>query len=161
MHGTEPGRALEAVQKAHGLAADALGDVRRSVGTLRAETLRPLVERVRQLAASDERLTVNFSLLGESRPVAGDVEHGLFRVAQEGLTNVRKHAGAKSATLTLDYRDAQCVAMSVTDDGCGSAAARDGYGLTGLRERATLLGGALVAGNRPEGGFMLRVEVPA
>lgn len=156
---SDPPRALEAVQKAHGLATEALADVRHSVGVLRAEPGKPLADRVRQLVASDERLTVNFSLLGEPRALAGDAEHGLFRVAQEGLTNVRKHARAQAAWLTLDYRNAQQVTVSIADDGRGCAQPRPGYGLTGLRERSVLLGGTFTAANRPEGGFLVCLEV--
>lgn len=161
MHGAAPPRSLEAVKQAHLLAGEALADVRRSVGALRAEAAKPLPERMRELATGDERLAVQFIQLGATRLLSPEVEHGLFRVAQEGLTNVRKHAAAKTAAVTLDYRSGQRVSVSVSDDGRGNALASAGYGLTGLKERAVLLGGLLTAADRPEGGFVLRLEVPA
>jgi signal transduction histidine kinase len=159
----DPQRAADSVGKAARLAGEALDDVRRSVGTLAADTTRPpLVETLRHLAAdSDAAMTLRIE--GTPRPLAAAAEHALFRTAQEGLTNVRKHAAATTATLTLDFRDPARVRLSLVDDGRGATALNGGgYGLRGLRERLALLGGKVVAENRPEGrGFALRAEVPA
>lgn len=157
---TEPARALGAVEKAHGLAREALVDVRVSVGALRAEgPARPLVERLRELAEGEFGARVELKILGEVRRLAPELEHGLFRAAQEGLTNARKHAAAKRVTLSVDFSVPNRVVVSVEDDGRGCAEPTGGFGLTGLRERVALLGGTLTAGNGEAGGFALRVEL--
>jgi signal transduction histidine kinase len=164
LHATEPVRALAAVEKAHGLAREALVEVRRSVGLMRAEgPARPLVERLRELAEGEAGVTVDLRVVGTVRRLGPEVEHGLFRVAQEGLTNVRKHAKARAVTLTADFSAGDRVAVGVVDDGRGSgdATPAGGYGLTGLRERVALLGGTLAAGNGTAGGFVLRAEISA
>jgi len=93
----------------------------------------------------------------------------LFRAAQEALTNVRRHSGARraSATVTLDDREALLV---VTDDGrgfdpasravTGEPAAREGFGLLGMRERAALAGGCAEVDSRPGAGTTVTVTVP-
>ena len=160
LHATEPARALGAVEKAHALAREALVEVRRSVGALRAEgPARPLIERLRELAEGESGVRVELEVLGEVRRLGPEVEHGLFRAAQEGLTNVRKHAGASAVRLTVDFSAANRVTVSVEDDGRGCVEPTGGFGLTGLRERVALLGGTLVAGNGAAGGFALRVEL--
>lgn len=164
----DPARSAEAVSKAHGLAQEALVEVRRSVGTLRADGEgRPLPERLRELASVDAGVPVELQILGEVRLVGPEVAHGLYRAVQEGLTNVRRHSGARSATVTLDYRSPGRVGVKVVDDGCGLSAdpvkggGGGGFGLRGLRERVELLGGWCEAGPQAGGGFALRVEVPA
>ncbi len=162
LHATEPARALGAVEKAHGLTREALVEVRRSVGALRAEgPVRPLVDRLRELAEGEIGARVELKILGEVRRLGPEVEHGLFRVAQEGLTNARKHAGANVVKLTADFSAANRVAVRVEDDGRGCAEPTGGFGLTGLRERVALLGGTVTAGNGEAGGFALRVELSA
>ena len=157
-------RAVESVQKAARLASEALDDVRRSVGTLAADATRPpLLATLRQLAA-DGTPASEVRVEGTPRPLSSAAEHALFRTAQEGLTNVRKHAAASTATLTLDFSDPSRVRLVLADNGRGATAAPvngSGFGLRGLRERIALLGGTLTTCNRPEGGFMLQAEVPA
>jgi signal transduction histidine kinase len=166
LHATEPVRALAAVEKAHGLAREALVEVRRSVGLMRAEgPARPLVERLRELAESEAGGIVALYVVGAARRLGPEAEHGLFRAAQEGLTNVRKHAGTdvRAVMLTADFSAPDRVSVSVADDGRGAdgAGPAGGYGLAGLRERVALLGGTLTAGNGVAGGFVLRAEISA
>jgi signal transduction histidine kinase len=158
---TQPDRARDAIDKAAKLSAEALDDVRRSVGSLRTDTARPpLPEALRQLASHGEPVPT-LRIEGNARPLPPTVEHALFRAAQEGLTNIRKHARATTAMVTLDYREPQRVRLELVDNGVGRAApAGGGFGLTGLRERLELLGGTVEAANRLEGGFALNVEVP-
>ena len=160
---TQPDTARRSVATAARPAAEALDDVRRSVGALRTDTPRPpLPEALRTLVAQAAPVpTVQID--GPLRALPPTVEHALFRTAQEGLTNIRKHARATAASVHLDYRDAARVRLAVIDNGPGpeSAAPAGGFGLTGLRERVELLGGRLDAGPRSEGGFALVVEVPA
>ena len=87
---------------------------------------------------------------------------GARRSAQEGLTNIRKHAGATAAELTLDFTAATRVTLTVADNGRGAnGAAASGFGLVGIRERIEILGGRVQSANRPGGGYILTVEVPA
>lgn len=161
---TDPAKAKANVEKAAKLTAEALDDVRHSVGSLRTDRSRPpLAEAVKQLVAHGEP-PATLAIEGSPRPLAPAAEHALFRAAQEGLTNIRKHAQATTALLTLDFRDAARVRLEISDNGRGAAretAGAPGFGLTGLRERIELLGGKVESGNRLEGGFALRVEVPA
>lgn len=159
---TQPDRARDAVGKAAKLAAEALDDVRRSVGALRTDAARPpLPEALKELAAHGDPVPT-LAIEGDPRPVAPGVEHALFRAAQEGLTNVRKHARATNVLLRLDFRAPQRIVLELADNGVGADGAKDGgFGLRGLRERIELLGGSVASGNRLEGGFALRVEVPA
>ena len=157
-----PGPARESVTKAAALAAEALDDVRRSVGTLRTDTARPPLPEALQRLTQEAGLPVAVRLDGAARPLPPGIEHALFRAAQEGLTNIRKHAAATTAELALDFRAPGRVTLSVTDNGRGAnGAATDGFGLVGIRERIEVLGGRVASGNRAGGGFALTIEVPA
>ena len=165
---SQPEKAREAVEKAAKLTFEALEDVRRSVGTLRTDTARPaLTDSLRQLTLlADPPAAV--SVLGTPRPLSAAAEHALYRVTQEGLTNIRKHARATSAGITLDFRDAGRVRLVIADNGCGTIVPEDGgapapggFGLRGLRERVEILGGKLDAATPAGGGFALQVDLPA
>ena len=173
LHPGDPGRAMEAVAKAHGLAREALLEVRKSVEWLKTdEPPRALVDRLEDLAKAvdasgagaplrESSLSVRIEVLGEPRPLNSEAEQGLYRVAQEGLTNVRKHAAALHATVVIDYREPKRVSVRVLDDGRGAASAAGGHGLAGLGERLALLGGSVRAQNQSSGGFCLEAEMPA
>lgn len=157
----DPARAKSNVEKAAKLTGEALDDVRRSVGTLRTDANRPpLPEAIRQLVAHGEH-SATVAVEGEPRALPAATEHALYRATQEGLTNIRKHAGATATLVVLDFRDSGRVRLEVSDNGRGAAGTAGGYGLTGIRERVELLGGKVDAANRLEGGFALRVEIPA
>lgn len=164
IHAADPSRALDAVAKAQGLARDALEEVRRSVSALKVDAdPAPLPERVRELAEVTDGCgtRVRFDLRGESRRLRPETEHALFRAAQEGLTNVRKHAGAESAAVILDYSDPSRVRLEVVDDGRGAGeTAGSGNGLPGVVERISALGGRVEAGNAHPAGFRLFAELP-
>lgn len=159
---TQPDRARDAVLKAAKLTGEALDDVRRSVGALRTDTARPpLPAALKHLATLGEPVPA-LAFEGTPRPLPPAVEHALFRAAQEGLTNIRKHARATTALVRLDFREPQRVRLELADNGVGANGTNGtGYGLTGLRERVELLGGTVESGNRASGGFALTVEVPA
>ena len=144
--------------KAQEQAETALAEVRRSVSALRGPRLDPLQALAEETSAAGlpTRLTVS----GTARPLPDDTREALFRAAQEGLTNARKHAGARHIDLTLDYADA-AVCLEVRDDGeAAPVASSTGFGLVGLRERAEHVGGRLVAGAAADRGWVLRIEVP-
>jgi signal transduction histidine kinase len=96
---------------------------------------------------------------GSTRRLLAEAEESLFRAAQEGLTNVRKHARATRAALVLDYSQLSAVRLEVRDDGAG-AAGGEGFGLLGLRERAAQVGGRMTFESAPGSGSTLRMEVP-
>lgn len=171
---TQPERAREAVAKASKLSGDALDDVRRSVGALRTDVARPPLPEALRALTQEAGLPVTVRVEGAARVLPPGVEHALFRSAQEGLTNVRKHAGAAVAEVALDFRPEGRVVLAVTDNGkgagevtgtgageAGAANGGGGFGLIGIRERIEVLGGRVESGNRRGGGFALTIEVPA
>jgi signal transduction histidine kinase len=151
------------LDKAQSLTQEGLAEVRRSVAALRSSPLegRSLPEALALLV--DEcrwaGIPAGLAVTGVPRPLPLPVKHALFRAAQEGLTNVRKHASASRAEATLDYGD-DVVRLTVQDDGIGAADAGGGFGLLGVRERVQLLGGRVEVHTAPGEGFSLQVEVP-
>ena len=166
--GQDPALSAAALEKAQTLTQEALADVRRSVSALRSDpsSERPLAERLEALAAEGRGagLDIRLSLSGEALPLSPQVDLALYRAAQEGLTNVRKHARAARAELNLEYLP-QRVRLTLTDDGVGlpavpAPAGQGGFGLLGLRERLALLGGELRIAGAPGGGVCVVVEIP-
>ena len=159
----QPDKARESVVKASHLTAEALDDVRRSVRALRKDTARPPLPEALRILTLEAGLPVTLQVEGIQRPLSPAIEHALFRAAQEGLTNVRKHAVASQAEFTLDFRQPAHLTFSVTDNGRGATSATPdaGFGLVGIKERIEVLGGHVHSGNRPTGGFALTIEVPA
>jgi signal transduction histidine kinase len=110
-------------------------------------------------------LPAELRITGEPRPLQPGTDLAAYRVVQEGLTNVLRHAGQATAAVAIDW--GEDLVITVTDDGGlepGDAARRDGtpgHGLLGLRERLALYGGTLAAGPRPGGGWRLRAVIPA
>lgn len=162
--------------KAQAQAEEALAEVRRSVSALReTRLLPPLAESLRALAEETTAAGVptQLSVSGEQRALPEEVREALFRAAQEGLTNVRKHARATWAHLVLGYADG-AVRLEVRDDGVGGTATGavgeaapsglsgdgGGFGLLGLRERAARLGGTVLVSTAPGEGHIICVEVP-
>jgi signal transduction histidine kinase len=159
----DPARADAVLAKAQQQATEALAEVRRSVATLREpRTSLPLPTALEGLVAETSAAGVptGFRVDGPVRTLSAESAESLFRAAQEGLTNVRKHADATSAQLLLRFGvDTACLAVS--DDGRGlPGTGSQGFGLLGLRERATRLGGRLDVVPAAGGGTMLRMELP-
>ncbi|MGW0949589.1 sensor histidine kinase [Streptomyces sp. NPDC002623] len=156
----------------------ALDELRATVGLLRqsgdaaapAEPA-PGLSRLPTLLESFSRagLEVSVHQEGAARPLSPGVDLTAYRIVQEALTNVTKHAGTGSARVRLAWNRDR-VTITVADDGGGGArtaraasTAADrppGYGLIGMRERATAVGGQLSAGRRPEGGFLVSTQLP-
>lgn len=159
-----------AIDQAHGLAASGLDEARRAISTARGDAM-PGPERVQSLAeavAEQSGLPVTVDVQGEPRELPADARLAVYRTAQEALTNVRRHATPDRIEVRLDYRP-DVVALVVEDHGTGAAVAADsgavgsagaGYGLTGMRERAELLGGTLVAEPTAD-GFRVQLVLPA
>ncbi|HEV7566995.1 MAG TPA: ATP-binding protein [Microbacteriaceae bacterium] len=104
-------------------------------------------------------LDIDLHVEGDSQPLAPGVELSAYRIVQEALTNVLKHARASRADVVLRYGD-RLLELEVTDDGIGAPANGSGHGLIGMRERAALYGGTLTAGHRPNGGFGVAAQLP-
>jgi two-component system NarL family sensor kinase len=161
------GRVRQIVQEALALTQANLEEARRSVLDLRAVPLegRNLVEALAALAAewtTRERLPVNFVTTGGPRPLPIRVEVGLYRIAQETLTNIARHAQAKQVNLELTITPEQ-IRLSIEDDGLGfdpNDVSPGRYGLIGLNERARLLGGSLRLKSCPGAGTQLEVIIP-
>ncbi len=151
---------LERVVAARSMAREGLAETRQALSALRGE-MAPVEDYLRELAVADGAET---EVTGERRPITTEASQAVRRVAQEALTNARKHAPGAVVRMLLAYEEAE-VALEVRDSGGGRhagelAASGSGYGLLGMRERAELLGGSLEAG--PEGeGFVVRLRVPA
>ncbi len=100
---------------------------------------------------------------GSREPLPADIDLSAFRIIQEAVTNVVRHAGTDWCRVWIDQQDGQ-LSIEITDGGRGGEAAEPatgtGYGITGMRERAALLGGHLEAGPRPGGGFRVAARLP-
>jgi signal transduction histidine kinase len=115
---------------------------------------------VSQAAAAG--LAVRAETVGQVRPLSFGIDVAAFRIVQEALTNVARHAGPATATVQIAYGDRD-LTVQVDDDGRGQAQQAKlatGKGILGMRERVAALGGELEAGPRPGGGFRVRARLP-
>lgn len=163
----EDAKQLEGIEQT---ARQAMGEMRRLLGVLvpnhdsLALTPQPglgdltaLLEQMREAG-----LEVSYRVEGEQRPLPTGLDLVAYRVVQEGLVNVLKHASGGSAEVVTSYGDGE-LALSVTNTGNrrpAPAADPGGHGLIGMRERVHLYGGSVSAGAEPGGGFAVRVRLP-
>ncbi len=169
---TQDEETIEELERLRDTVDQTLEGVRRFTRDLRP----PLLEELglpRTLEILGDRLdreqpfTVDVSITGEPYSLLPEVELGLYRLAQEGLNNVRRHAQATHANLTLTYAQ-EAVTLEVSDDGVGFEVPADqkelaksgGLGLMGIHERARLFGGQAYINSIPEEGTTVRVEIP-
>jgi signal transduction histidine kinase len=145
---------------------EALQDLRQTVGRLRepVEVELSLPKALQRLTASFQEatgLTIHLELPENACEVSSTQRLALYRTAQEGLTNVQRHAAAHEAWLHLECSLGQ-IRLQVADDGCGLGgnASTSGFGLRGLQERAAQLGGAVTISDRPDGGTILTIQLP-
>ena len=165
--GTEPERARQAVHKALALTQDSLEEARRSVLDLRAAPLegRTLTEAMALMldeVSRDGRLKVRFETVGAARPLPSRIEVGIYRIAQEALSNVLSHAEADQVTVRLVSTPEE-ILLSIEDNGLGfepSEAPRERYGLVGISERARLLGGQAKVESSAGLGTRISIRVP-
>jgi signal transduction histidine kinase len=165
----DPERARQALGSIESTGREALAELRRLLGVVHPaeESERPgfvpqpglarLPELVEQVAAAG--LEVELTVAGEPRELPAAMDLSAYRIVQEALTNTLKHAHASKAVVTLGYGDAG-LELQVLDDGSGTGAGGTGRGIIGMRERAALFGGELLAGSRPSGGFAVRAKLP-
>lgn len=106
-------------------------------------------------------LRVELDVDGDPRPLPAPVDLAAYRIIQEALTNVLRHAGARTVRLALTHEPSRLL-IRIRDDGPAhrGAEAQHGHGIDGMRERAHALSGRLTAGPHPEGGFEVRAELP-
>lgn len=169
----DPERARAALAAVEATARDALGEMRRLLGVLRADgeaagrAPQPDVRDLEDLVASVRRagLPVELEVTGTPGDVPAGVGLAAYRIVQEALTNTLRHAGPARAVVWVRHEPG-VLRITVEDDGTGvGGAARrgeagGGHGLAGMRERAALYGGTVEAGPRPEGGFAVRAVLP-
>jgi len=168
-----PGEARAALRTIREKSREATAEVRAALGVLREpegdapRAPAPGLAQLQELvdAATAAELRVELAVTGAARPLPAAVDLTAYRIVQESLTNVIRHAEAREATISIHY-DPDAVVVEIDDDGRGSSngapTAADGHGLAGMRERAAALGGRLEAGPAPHlgGGFRVRTWLP-
>ena len=146
-----------------------LGELRTLLGVLRTDPAsapptapQPGLDQIEQLVRDvpGSAVAIELTVDGVRRPLPPAVDLSAYRIVQEGITNIIKHAGATHARVHITYEPRR-LSLSVSDDGTGASASdRPGRGLDGLRERVALLDGTFAAGSLPSGGFQLDVSLP-
>jgi signal transduction histidine kinase len=164
---TRPEQARTSLLAIKQASAEALREVRSVLGVLRPEDEQAPRSPAPSLANLDELVATAGARLvvhGERSELPAELDRAAYRIAQESLTNARRHAGpAATATVTIGYTP-QELSVVIEDDGPGAAAGTDGAGegngIAGMRARAAALGGTLSAGNRPTGGYRVEARLP-
>ncbi len=137
----------DTLKKAQNLSQEALDDVRNSVASLRAPPNegQPLPDVISKLVENclSDGIQAQLSVCGTPRTISPQTQLTLYRAAQEGLNNVRKHAHANVVQISLDYSIPDQVKLAIKDDGRGTDHFDGGFGLIGLQERSHLLGGEI------------------
>jgi signal transduction histidine kinase len=174
----DPDKAAQVFERIESVGREALAELRRMLGVLRETgeertSLAPqpgigdIAAAVEQSSASG--VTTKLVIDGAQRALAPGIELAAFRIVQEALTNVRKHAGASAAVTVHIAYEPQQIMIEVIDDGRGAVTSLSrsslsrsggGHGLIGMRERVEIYGGELTSGPRPGGGFVVRAVLP-
>ncbi|MFI9785074.1 sensor histidine kinase [Kitasatospora sp. NPDC051984] len=168
---TQPARARAALGEVETAGRETLAGLRRLLGALRdAETVdadelsapAPVLDDLARLAATTTAAGVRVDLhwSGARRPLPPEIELSAYRIVQEAVTNVVRHAKARACSVSIEFRPAE-VAVSVVNPGPGPRHSDgSGYGLVGMQERVTLLHGEFTAGPQPDGGFRVAARLP-
>jgi signal transduction histidine kinase len=160
---SDPGRALDAMNKAQDLVQKGLTGVRESVAALRESPVsnRSLGEAIASLVKETQSsgIITEFEVSGDTKALEHKVALALYRAAQEGLTNVRRHARASRVDVRLEFQPGK-VRLEIMDNGVGAVETNGGFGLLGIRERMQLLGGTLEIQTGAGKGFRLIATVP-
>lgn len=160
--------AREALSSAEQTTRQALAEMRQLLDVLRADDgggadastgvgaarLPTLIEEARTAG-----LPASLTVTGQAVALPAAVDHAVYRIVQEALTNTRKHARGARATVSLAYEPG-AVEVLVLDDGIAGPAGTPGFGLGGMAERVALSGGRLETGPRAEGGFRVHARIP-
>ena len=143
----------------------AIEDLRDLIADLRPRVLddyglEPAVERLAHTVARRTGLSVQFAPSGALSEVPADLATATYRIVQEALVNVARHAGARTVEISASAASGTLL-VTVADDGVGVASeARHGFGLAGMQERASLVGGRVDVEPRSGGGTLVRFEAP-
>ena len=165
----DPERAKQLMTGVEEASREAIGDFRRLLETLRAhggEDEEPALalglDDIEHLAQSsrDAGLPTEYTVIGTPVPVSSTVAVNLYRIAQEALTNARRHAGAGAAADVRVRYESDAVELEVVNSGRLTTAPRPGLGQLGMRERALASGGSIELTPRPQGGFRVRATIP-
>ena len=166
--GGEPDDARNALDAIEQTATQALREMRRLLGLLRADdeevalAPQPSLAHLETLVAHvrDAGLPVEVRVEGEPRELTPGVDLSAYRIVQEALTNALKHAGQARARVLVRYGE-DALELEVADTGAGSAnGGGSGHGLAGMRERVAVFGGELKSGPQREGGYAVRARLP-
>jgi signal transduction histidine kinase len=163
----DPALARKPLASVKDTARDMLAELRRSVGVLRADDAhslspRPGLDQLPALVEQTRRAGLLVDLRTEGTPwrLSAGADLSAYRIVQESLTNVCKHAGASRAIVRVRYDD-RSLTVEICDDGVGPTGdTTGGHGLVGIRERVALYGGNLHVGLQPTGGFVVRAVLP-
>ncbi|WP_310723022.1 sensor histidine kinase [Streptomyces sp. N2A] len=172
---TQPAEAREALRAIEATSRETLSGLRRTLVSLRqaergasASKQSPLapapgladIERL-AAATADAGVRVEVRRTGDGRPLPADIDLSAYRIVQEALTNVVRHAGTGCCRVVIDHGDEELF-VEVVDEGRGVTGngSAHGFGLIGMRERVGLLGGRLSTGPRPEGGYRVAARLP-
>jgi signal transduction histidine kinase len=169
---TQPAQARAALDTIEVTSRETLAGLRRTLTSLRRAEPGPAHDEAQlgpapgladldRLTAStlDAGVRVDVRWPGPRHPLPADVDLSAFRIIQEAVTNVVRHAGTGACQVIID-QDGDELTLEILDNGTGSAEPGVGYGIIGMRERASLLHGQLDAGPRPEGGFLVTARLP-
>ncbi|WP_084079326.1 sensor histidine kinase [Demequina sp. NBRC 110057] len=167
---SDPAKAAHTLETIADVSRAALTEMRALLGLLRigdedaALGPQPSIDDIPALVAAtrDGGLDCSFVTTGAPRTLPIGAGLALYRIAQEGLTNVLKHGGPAAKAFVQLTWEADAVVLTVSDDGRGAGARDDGdgQGLAGMKERATVFGGTLSAGPRAGGGFVVKARLP-
>jgi signal transduction histidine kinase len=162
---SDVGRALRSIEST---GQQALTEMRRLLGLLRKDdedlalAPQPSLRHVERLAQSvrEAGLPVEVEVQGAAIALAPGVDLSAYRIVQEALTNALRHAGPARVRVVVRYGPRE-LELEISDDGPGITTANGaGHGLVGIRERVHVYGGAVETGDRPEGGYAIRVRLP-
>jgi signal transduction histidine kinase len=167
---TQPVEARNALSAIEATSRETLSGLRRMLGALRQAdqgTAAAPLDSAPGLADLDRLVAttrgagvrVEVRQVGEARPLPADIDLSAFRIIQEAVTNVVRHAETGHCRVTVEHGEGEVV-IEIVDDGRGGSVADIGFGIVGMRERVGLLHGRFAAGPRPEGGFAVTARLP-
>ncbi|MEO5922074.1 MAG: histidine kinase, partial [Pseudolysinimonas sp.] len=163
--GTNPDAATAALRVIEAEASRTLAEMRSMVRVLRRDDAAQLapaskVDDLRQLAKSEGVPIIDVQIAGDVDAMPAPVASAIYRIAQESVTNARRHARYATRIDVHVEVDDERVRLTVHDDGTAGAAGAPGYGITGMTERAALLGGTCTAGRDSDGGWTVTADLP-